>query len=156
MQGMISTYLADKGYGFIKGEDRKDHFFRKESSLGALEVGRIADEVLVTSKECVTPKGYRANRLSLASRVNVTTFVLPERVMTSRRTSCLDGSFSKWAIGLSTVPLVIHRIRHETSSSKMRGVSGPTRFCMLSITRRRDPREIIVSRSITSAAVWLW
>jgi hypothetical protein len=84
MQGMISTYLADKGYGFIKGDDRKVYFFRKESFIDALEVGRIADEALVTFEECVTPKGYRADRLSLVSRVNVTTFVLPEKVMTSK------------------------------------------------------------------------
>jgi len=94
MQGMISTYLAGKGYGFIRGEDQKDYFFRKESFLDALEVGRIADEVLVTFEECVTPKGYRANRLSLVSRVNVTTFV---RLDSPWRLSSFTGSGTKRA-----------------------------------------------------------
>ena len=32
MQGEIKTYLPDKHYGFIKGDDSKDYFFTKRTS----------------------------------------------------------------------------------------------------------------------------
>ena len=32
MKGTISTYLPEKQYGFIKGEDGKDYFFHETNS----------------------------------------------------------------------------------------------------------------------------
>jgi cold shock CspA family protein len=84
MQGIVRAYVPDKGYGFIKGDDGKDYFFRKESFTDAAQVERIADEAVVTFEECATPKGYRANRLSLVSRTSATTFVLPDEVLISK------------------------------------------------------------------------
>jgi cold shock CspA family protein/uncharacterized protein YbjQ (UPF0145 family) len=84
MQGIVRAYVPDKGYGFIKGDDGKDYFFRKESFTDAAQVDRIADEAVVAFEERATPKGYRADRLSLVSRTLVTTFVLPDEVLISK------------------------------------------------------------------------
>jgi exoribonuclease II len=35
LQGILRAYLSDKGYGFIKGDDGKDYFFREESFTDA-------------------------------------------------------------------------------------------------------------------------
>ena len=34
MKGTITTYLPEKLYGFIKGDDGKDYFFHERGSVG--------------------------------------------------------------------------------------------------------------------------
>jgi len=76
--------LPDKGYGFIEGDDRNDYFFRKESFTDATQIDKIGDGAFVTFDERATPKGYRADRLSLVSPAHVATFVLPDEVVISK------------------------------------------------------------------------
>jgi cold shock CspA family protein/uncharacterized protein YbjQ (UPF0145 family) len=84
MQGIVKTYLPDKGYGFIKGDDGKDYFFRKESFTDAAQIDKIGDGAFVTFDERATPKGYRADQLSLVTPAHVATFVLPDEVVISK------------------------------------------------------------------------
>jgi len=84
MQGIVKTYLPDKGYGFIEGDDGNDYFFRKESFTDAAQIDTIGDGVFVTFDERATPKGYRADRLSLVSRTHVATFLPPDEVVISK------------------------------------------------------------------------
>ena len=76
--------MPDKGYGFIEGDDRNDYFFRKESFTDATQIDKIGDGAFVTFDERATPKGYRADRLSLVSPAHVATFVLPDEVVISK------------------------------------------------------------------------
>lgn len=102
MQGIVRTYLPEKGYGFIKGNDGKDYFFRKESFADAVHVGRIVEDALVTFDEQATPKGYRAVCLSLVNAGIETNFVFPDGVVTSK-TNHLQG----WDL-LGTGDWIVH------------------------------------------------
>ena len=59
MQGTIVKLMLDKGFGFIKGEDRGEYFFHRSSLKNvSLEMLQIGQEV--TFEELDTNKGPRA------------------------------------------------------------------------------------------------
>jgi len=59
MQGKIKTFSADKGFGFIKGDDEKDYFFHISSFKG-VRPEQLGDGSRVSFDPVPTPKGYRA------------------------------------------------------------------------------------------------
>ena len=65
MNGTIVRLVADKGYGFIKGEDGKDYFFHKMEFSGFFE-DMVVDvqngrKVLVKFESVHSDKGPRAS-----------------------------------------------------------------------------------------------
>ena len=85
MTGIIKTYLNDKNYGFIKGDDKKDYFFHK-SSIDNRDLQKICDGALVTFEQKATPKGYNAIKISINSDSNIK-YKTPDEIYTSNNTN---------------------------------------------------------------------
>lgn len=85
MTGTIKTYLTDKNYGFIKGDDKKDYFFHK-SSINNHDLEKICDGALVTFDQKATPKGYNAIKILINSASNIN-YKTPDEIYTSKNTN---------------------------------------------------------------------
>ncbi|MFA5923650.1 MAG: cold shock domain-containing protein [Methylococcaceae bacterium] len=82
-KGTISTFLPEKRYGFIKGEDGRDYYF----SFGALvdkgHIHGVAEGVCVEFDQKATPKGYRAERISIIGNRAIY-YAEPDEVLISK------------------------------------------------------------------------
>jgi len=72
MNGVVKSFLSDKRYGFIRGEDGKDYFFHKEDvdrptwdNIGLAWSDGDQRAVRVSFNPVKSPKGTRANSISL-------------------------------------------------------------------------------------------
>jgi len=92
MQGIIKSYLSDKGYGFIKGDDGKDYFFHG-SSFNKNDIAKIADEARLKFEAVATPKGYSAKKCILINPAETATYVKPDRFFTIE-----SGSKKGWEL----------------------------------------------------------
>jgi len=59
MQGKVVKKLADKGFGFILGEDKKEYFFHL-SALKNVSFNDLRIEQEVTFEDAENQKGLRA------------------------------------------------------------------------------------------------
>ena len=90
MTGFIKTYLPNKGYGFIKGDDNKDYFFHK-SNIKKEDTNKICENALVEFEEKATPKGYNAINISIKNTSNK--YKVPDEIITSK-----GHSFKEWEV----------------------------------------------------------
>jgi CspA family cold shock protein len=58
--GTIKKVVADRGFGFITGEDGKDYFFHRDSLQSPLSFDRLNGGVTVAFDVQSGPKGPRA------------------------------------------------------------------------------------------------
>jgi cold shock CspA family protein len=58
MRGTIKTIKSDRGFAFISGEDRVDHFLHRNTNPDLFDEMNIGDQVIFTSTP--TPRGGRA------------------------------------------------------------------------------------------------
>lgn len=58
--GTVKKVVADRGFGFITGEDGKDYFFHRDSLDGTLSFDRLNGGEKVSFDVQVGPKGPRA------------------------------------------------------------------------------------------------
>lgn len=84
MKGTIKTYLPEKKYGFIKGDDGKDYFFHQNEFRDKSHMGKLCEEAFVNFEQQATPKGYKAINFSLINPSDVITFVTPDEFIASR------------------------------------------------------------------------
>jgi len=63
MQGVVKTFLPEKKYGFIRGDDGKDYFFHTKSFVSAKDVKNICEASRVKFDQAATPKGYQAKKM---------------------------------------------------------------------------------------------
>jgi cold shock CspA family protein len=61
--GMVTSYLADKGYGFIKGDDGNDYYFKRNQVVGGIAP---AKDARVTFDPEATPRGFAAKAVSVS------------------------------------------------------------------------------------------
>lgn len=87
MNGTITTYLPQKHYGFIKGDDEKDYFFHRNSFTNASDHKRIFDGSRVSFEQTATPKGYQAVNCALVDAPNAKTYIVPDRIITSKEST---------------------------------------------------------------------
>jgi len=64
--GTIKKVVADRGFGFIVGEDGKEYFFHRDSLQPSLAFDRLAGGERVTFEVEQGPKGPRANQVGAA------------------------------------------------------------------------------------------
>ena len=64
--GTIKKLVADRGFGFITGEDGKDYFFHRDSLQGGLNFDRLNGGEAVEFSVEAGPKGPRANNVKAA------------------------------------------------------------------------------------------
>ena len=79
MNGQIKSYVEEKGYGFIKGDNGKDYFFHKDNLRKPGDEKNIYDDVFVTFDESTTPKGYRAKSIIIMDEKDVITYIKPKK-----------------------------------------------------------------------------
>ena len=84
MHGTIRTYLPEKKYGFIKGDDGKDYFFHASAFRDKRHVHNLCEDALVAFDQQATPKGYKATNCSLLDPSKVLTYALPDKFIFSK------------------------------------------------------------------------
>lgn len=93
MTGIIKTYLEEKQYGFIVGDDKKDYFFHYSSFKDKNDLQYICENSIVSFEQKATPKGYTAINITL-DRFNKNVFYeVPDTIYTSR-----DSNIKGWEI----------------------------------------------------------
>ena len=75
MKGTVVSFLLQKGYGFIKGDDGKSYFFHVSALKNKADVGLLDDGVTLSFEQEATPKCYQAVAITVlqtskAPRVN--------------------------------------------------------------------------------------
>lgn len=84
MRGSITTYLPEKMYGFIKGDDDKDYFFHANELIPSDHIDKLCEGALIEFDQQATPKGYKAKRCHLLNPNHIATYVQPHYCLTSR------------------------------------------------------------------------
>lgn len=118
MKGVIKTFVPEKKFGFIKGDDGKDYFFHQASFKEQQHRKNISDNASVEFDPVPTPKGYRAECCSLVDSSNVTTYVVPDRFLTSR-----GGNIKGWEI-IEIGNWIIHGASRESPGAAKRDLIG--------------------------------
>ena len=99
MRGIIKTHLDQKQYGFIKGDDGKDYFFRY-SSFDDTDKSKICEKLLVDFDPKATPKGYVATKIQVVGKGAVG-YTSPDKFLCSVTDKFRDFEileFSKWMV----------------------------------------------------------
>jgi CspA family cold shock protein len=65
-QGNVRKLIADRGYGFITGDDGKDYFFHRGGVEPTLDFDRLVGGERVAFEIEASPKGPRAVRVRAA------------------------------------------------------------------------------------------
>lgn len=60
MTGTITRVVADRGFGFIKGDNGTDYFFHRQEVGGGLDFAHLKPGARVAFEEQHGPKGPRA------------------------------------------------------------------------------------------------
>lgn len=84
MKGTVKTFLPEKKYGFIKGDDGKDYFFHTNEFRDKGHIPNICEEAYVGFEQKATPKGYKAKSCYLIDPSEVTTYITPDNFITSK------------------------------------------------------------------------
>ena len=64
--GSIKKVVADRGFGFITGEDGKDYFFHRDGLASSLDFDRLVGGEKVQFDIEASPKGDRAKNVQSA------------------------------------------------------------------------------------------
>ena len=84
LKGRVKTYLPNKCYGFIKGDDGKDYFFHVDQFINSNDIKAICEEAYVDFDQEASPKGYKATKCKLINQKEVDTYVIPDNFLTSK------------------------------------------------------------------------
>lgn len=84
MKGTITTYLPEKKYGFIKGDDGKDYFFHEDEFRDRNQIAKLCEEAFVAFDQQATPKGYKAKNCSLIEPSKIVSYATPNEFVVSR------------------------------------------------------------------------
>lgn len=104
MTGAIKNFLPQKQFGFILGDDGKDYFFHQSSLVSSCQSSHIMEGALVEFDPSVTPKGYKANKVTIKSKTDVSRFVVPDSFILSKTDSIPGWEIleeSNWTITAS-------------------------------------------------------
>ena len=99
MNGKITSFVNEKGFGFIRGEDGKDYFFHARDFSGSRPEA-FTDGLPVKFKPTATPKGYRAYDCQTVDATSLG-FEVPDSLLTSKEDNIKGWSIvqlSDWVI----------------------------------------------------------
>lgn len=123
MKGTIKTYLPEKRYGFIKGDDGKDYFFHTSEFRDKEHAEKICEESFVHFDQQATPKGYKAKNCSLLNSSDILTYVTPDEFMTSR-----SRHVSGWEVIEQSNWIVHGSSRDSPDAAKKEAMDGAVRI----------------------------
>lgn len=101
MKGFIKTYLSEKEYGFIKGDDKKDYFFHNSSLKDKNRKDKLCEGLYLEFDQKATPKGYTAINISIVDENIRFKYEIPENIYTSKDSIINDWEFierSNWVV----------------------------------------------------------
>lgn len=81
MKGNVVSFLPSKGYGFIKGDDGLDYYFKHSSVANLAEVKTVVAGDRVSFDEHATAKGYAARSITIEQ---IHTYVIPSAFLESK------------------------------------------------------------------------
>ena len=67
MKGLMNTWLPEKQYGFIKGEDGKDYFVHARDFRNKSQIALLAEALPIEFDPQATPKGKPRRRSSAST-----------------------------------------------------------------------------------------
>lgn len=114
MKGIIKTYLFEKEYGFIKGDDKKDYFFHKSSLKDKNQQDKLSEGLYLEFEQKATPKGYSAVNISILDDVTVLKYEVPNDIYISK-----DSTIKGWEIIEFSDWIVIGSSRNSPDSAKV-------------------------------------
>jgi cold shock CspA family protein len=113
LRGIIKSYLSEKQYGFIKGDDGKDYFFHQNSLKNKQDIDKLCEGLYLEFDQEATPKGYSATKISLLDKDIILKYEIPDDIYTSN-SSHIKG----WNIIENSNWLVIGSSRNSPDSAK--------------------------------------
>jgi len=113
LRGIIKTYLPEKQYGFIKGNDGKDYFFHHSSLLNKNDIDKLCEGLYLHFDQKATPKGYSAIQIELIEQNITIGYEIPDTVYTSKN-SYIKG----WEVTGSSNWMVHGSSRNSPDSAK--------------------------------------
>lgn len=119
MKGSIKTYLPEKLYGFIDGDDGKSYFFHANDLMPEHDRSELAEQRYVSFDQQASPKGYKAQRITLLDAGSEIRYTIPDRVLTSKH-DAVNG----WEIVDLSRWIVHGSCRHSPDSAKQALVNG--------------------------------
>jgi cold shock CspA family protein len=113
MNGTITTFVKEKGFGFIKGDDGKDYFFHIDS-FNALNRTTIMDGQMVEFEPTANSKGYKAVKCNLLDSCIIDTYDFPDIILYSKNDQFKNG----YKILCDTSWLIEGSSRHAPDDAK--------------------------------------
>ncbi|WP_151943891.1 cold-shock protein [Aliarcobacter butzleri] len=101
MKGFIKTYLSEKEYGFIKGDDKKDYFFHNSSLKDKNIKDKLCEGLYLEFDQKATPKGYTAINISILDENISFKYEIPENIYTTKDSIIKGWEFierSNWVV----------------------------------------------------------
>ena len=86
MIGIIKTFLEEKQYGFIQGNDHKDYFFHQSNVLNK-HTHTICEGTQVSFEQKATPKGYSAIKITICTDTTDIYYTIPDTTYVSKSNS---------------------------------------------------------------------
>ena len=102
MNGTVKTFLPEKGYGFILGDDKKDYFFHVNNLQKRSDSENIGEGSILCFEQKATPKGYEAFDVILADPTALL-YEAPEEIMLVKKGKTLPRGWevivsSEWSV----------------------------------------------------------
>lgn len=101
MDGVVKSYLSEKEYGFILGDDGKSYFFHQKDFIDKNQLIRLSDGALVSFDQTATRKGYRAINCALIDQEHIKKYTVPSKFIMSKKDTVLGWNifeYGDWII----------------------------------------------------------
>ncbi|HJE02781.1 MAG TPA: cold shock domain-containing protein [Aliarcobacter thereius] len=101
MRGNIKTYLQEKKYGFIKGDDNKDYFFHISSLKDKNKEDSLCEGLYLEFEQKATPKGYNAINITIIDDNIDFKYEVPDNIISSKSSKIKDWQiieYSDWIV----------------------------------------------------------
>lgn len=114
MKGRVKSFIPDKGYGFLLGDDGRSYFFHSSDLESSELASRVIDGQLVEFEASATPKGYRARKCKLLRLSGEQALTLPTKFLTSK-TKAVAG----WEIAEAADWLIVTSSRDSPDDARI-------------------------------------
>ena len=101
MQGTIRSFIEEKSFGFIDGEDGKSYFVHATSFKDPSQIAKLCDGATVSFDATPTVKGYKAKFCSLVDPNVSVSYREPDDFVTSKTNQVRDWEvvdLSNWEV----------------------------------------------------------
>ncbi|MBO1926637.1 cold shock domain-containing protein [Thiomicrorhabdus sp. 6S2-11] len=127
MKGYVSTFLPQKKYGFLKGEDDKDYFFHTNDFTRTTDLSKLAEESYVEFEPTANPKGYAAKKCKLINANGPCKYIVPDEFITSRSSTAGNWNIinqADWIVHGSSRDSPDHAKRDAIEGARMLGANS--------------------------------